>query len=259
MWLDQTQKDLIHYIYSPKVSGEEQAKIRELFLRPEKPDPGTGLKTYRNNLIFGLLQALRDTYGFTQALVGKENFSFFCRDYIYSHPSTHPDLTRYGGDFGDFLAGREEIRHLPFLADVARLEWAKDQAFYAPPEESASWEEWKKTKVPFGLKSGVSLVQSPYQILNDYESFENGGIDAVSDRPFPTGEEHLVVWSDRGTPRVAPVLPATAVFVKEMGKGKNLDAIFQERIFTQNPDAFKSAIFSLFQNGWVRPELPLRA
>jgi hypothetical protein len=253
MSLDQIQRDFIRYLYAPQVSLEQQTQVRELFLRPEKPDPGNGLKTYRNNLIFALIQALRDTYGFTQALLGRENFSFFCRDYIYSHPSNHPDLIQYGGDFADFLAGREEIKHLPFIGDVARLEWAKDRAFYAPPEESASWDDWKKSKFPFRMKTSVSLIQSPYQIFNDYESFENGGIEAISDKPFPPGEEHLVVWSDQGTPRVIPVTLETAVFIKATRQGRSLEEIYQEQVFSQNPNAFKSCVFSLFQQGWVQP------
>ena len=37
-------------------------------------------------------------------------------------------VNRYGGDFAVFLTGYAPARELVYLADVARLEWAIDQA-----------------------------------------------------------------------------------------------------------------------------------
>ena len=41
--------------------------------------------------------------------------------------------TEYGADFAAFIAGCEAARDLPYLADVARLDWALNLAFHAPP------------------------------------------------------------------------------------------------------------------------------
>ena len=42
-------------------------------------------------------------------------------------------LAEYGADFPAFIAGYEAARDLPYLADIARLDWALNLAFHAPP------------------------------------------------------------------------------------------------------------------------------
>jgi len=54
-------------------------------------------------------------------------------------PQLHPRasaraaaLAEYGDGFADFLAGFAPAQSLPYLADVARLEWAINAAYHAP-------------------------------------------------------------------------------------------------------------------------------
>src|ERR1700722_13792177 len=164
MSLEQTQAEFIRFVYSPKVSDEQQRRVRDLFLSQDKPDPGNGMKVYRGNLLFGMIQALKDTYPFCLALLGENNFNFLCREYIYSHPSTHPDLTRYGESLGEFLSGRPEVGAWPFLAEVAKLEWARDRAFYAAPEPTLSLAAIQDKGDAFRLKSSVTVIESRYEI-----------------------------------------------------------------------------------------------
>ena len=48
--------------------------------------------------------------------------------YVRACPSTSGDLNVYGDAFGEFLAGYPPAADLPYLPDVARLEWAVDEA-----------------------------------------------------------------------------------------------------------------------------------
>ncbi|HET9870518.1 MAG TPA: DNA-binding domain-containing protein [bacterium] len=205
MWLENAQAEFIQYLYEPKPSGERGGRVRELFLSPDRPDPGNGLKVYRRNLLFGMLQALKDTYGFTRALVGENNFNFLGREYIYANPSRHPDLTAYGGDFAAFLRGRAEVAAWPFLADVAALEWARDRAFYAGPPVAEGV-----------LAPSLSLVESAYGILGPFELFQKGGLAALPQDPFRSGPEALVVWAEAGEPRQARVTRETAEVVRSL-------------------------------------------
>ena len=45
---------------------------------------------------------------------------------------TQPVLAEYGAGFPAFIAGHDAARDLPYLADVARLDWALNLAFHAP-------------------------------------------------------------------------------------------------------------------------------
>ena len=51
-------------------------------------------------------------------------FGEAARQYIVGHPSLSGDLNDYGGEFAQFLAAYPHAADLPYLPDVARLEWA---------------------------------------------------------------------------------------------------------------------------------------
>ena len=253
MSLEQSQKEFMRYVYAPKVLPDQQRRVRDLFLSEDKPDPGNGMKVYRSNLIFGMLQALKDTYPFCLALLGENNFNFLGREYIYGHPSTHSDLTHYGEGLGDFLSGRPEIKAWPFLADVAKLEWALDRAFYSPGESSLSMADIHDSGAAFRLKSSVTLLESAYRLFGPWEIFTNQGLQALPQNPFASGDEALMVFAKAGEPQVMPVEFETAALVRGLAQSLTLETIAQEKIFALDPGSFSRAWRRVVENGWVTP------
>ena len=73
----------------------------------------------------------RATYRVVRELVGAPFFDAAVDAFVRAHPSTGGDLNVYGGEFADFLAAYPHARDLPYLPDVARLEWALDEAHRA--------------------------------------------------------------------------------------------------------------------------------
>jgi Putative DNA-binding domain len=51
--------------------------------------------------------------------------------YVEAYPSRSGDLNEYGAGFGDFLESYDPASGLPYLPDVARLEWAIDESHRA--------------------------------------------------------------------------------------------------------------------------------
>lgn len=94
-------------------------------------DPAQRFRVYRNNVIVSLIDALADTYAVTQQLVGEEFFRAMARLYAYAHPPQSRLLAFYGADFPDFIDGFPPAAGLPYLADVARLEYLRVVACHA--------------------------------------------------------------------------------------------------------------------------------
>lgn len=94
-------------------------------------DPAQRFRVYRNNVIVSLIDALADTFAVTQQLVGEEFFRAMARLYAYAHPPQSRLLAFYGADFPDFIAGFPPAVGLPYLADVARLEYRRVVAYHA--------------------------------------------------------------------------------------------------------------------------------
>ncbi len=86
---------------------------------------------YRNNVAVGLIEALRGAFPVVERLVGPEFFAAMARAHAFQSSSVLTRVLAYGSDFPDFIAGFEPAGALPYLADVARLEWHWLEAYHA--------------------------------------------------------------------------------------------------------------------------------
>ncbi len=94
-------------------------------------DSFASFAVYRNNVAFGLRQVLRDKFPLLGVLLGAQAFEDLIGYYVDIEPPRSPLLVDYGESFPDFLDGLPSLESLAFASDVARLEWAMQQAYYA--------------------------------------------------------------------------------------------------------------------------------
>lgn len=87
---------------------------------------------YRNNVISNLTAVLRLTFPAVARLVGTEFFATAAARLITQAPPRSADLYEYGDLFPGFLETFQPARHLGYLPEVARLEWAVNKALHAP-------------------------------------------------------------------------------------------------------------------------------
>lgn len=97
--------------------------------------PAKRFHVYRNNVHASLIGVVRARFPVVERLVGEEFFRAMARIFVEAHPPRSPALFEYGGDFIPFLEGFEPVQELPWLPDVARLEWLRNLAYHAPDAE----------------------------------------------------------------------------------------------------------------------------
>jgi Putative DNA-binding domain len=118
---------------------ELQLQLRRAVLGGDSPElvatirgdglaPAARLEIYRNHAFITLGAVLEGKFPVVCRLVDKRFFAYAAHEYLRAHPPHSRCLVEYGADFADFLAGFEPCRGLPYLADVARFEWALDIA-----------------------------------------------------------------------------------------------------------------------------------
>jgi len=90
-----------------------------------------GMAAYRGNVFGNWSQALAGAYPIVRKIVGEDFFRGLAREYALGHPSTSGDLNEYGARFAEFVGAFEHTRDLPYLPDVARMEWLAHRAYYA--------------------------------------------------------------------------------------------------------------------------------
>jgi hypothetical protein len=139
------------------------------------------LQVYRNNTFSSLTAALKDNFPVVCQLVDERFFGYAARDYIRAHPPTAPRLAEYGGDFADFLAGFEPARHLTYLPDVARLEWAINEAYHAAeaprldPARIAALPQERYAALRFVPHPSCRLFASRFPIDRIWQAHQPGG------------------------------------------------------------------------------------
>ncbi|MCW8906696.1 MAG: putative DNA-binding domain-containing protein [Sedimenticola sp.] len=135
---------------------------------------------YRNNFIVLNGDALADMYPVIRQLVGEQAFRLLATRYVREHPPAERTLLLYGEAFANFLGGIPELAALPYLADVARLEYAWTDAYHA--EDAAPLTQHQVAAIlpdAFGRvrlvpHPALHCIRSPYPLLRIWESNQPG-------------------------------------------------------------------------------------
>jgi hypothetical protein len=114
-------------------------------------------------------------YPVIQLLVGEDFFAVAADAYAAANPSRSGNIQDYGGAFSKFLEGYTPAASLPYLSDVASLEWRRLQTSIA--EQHASLDVQALAQIPqdelpelrFHHQPGAQAFASPYPILSIWE------------------------------------------------------------------------------------------
>lgn len=90
------------------------------------------LGLYRGNYLVHMTAALNASFPVIAALLGNTCFEAVARTYGQAQPPVKGDLAWVGENFAAFLAGFEPLAYLPYLPDLAHLEWQLARAYAAP-------------------------------------------------------------------------------------------------------------------------------
>ena len=138
------------------------------------------IDVYRNNVLGNYRNVLAATYPVVLRLVGGPFFDAMSEAFVRAHASGRGDVNRYGGELARFLSFYPPARQLPYLPDVARLEWAIDQANIAADADAldlaalAAVPEHMLGELRFKLHPSVQLVPSPYPIFHIWQVNQPG-------------------------------------------------------------------------------------
>ena len=150
------------------------------------PGVERGLAAYRANAGALAERALAAAYPTLQQLLGDDSFARLARHFWRRQPPQAGDITRWGGGLADFIADARTLADEPYLADVARLEWAVHAAATAadagPPQGLALLATHDPVELRLTLAPGSTLVVSPHPVLSIWLAHRAPSLDAGEDR-----------------------------------------------------------------------------
>lgn len=129
------------------------------------------LEIYRKDYLARLQEVLILTYPITWQILGDEVFYNRAHQYVAQNPSRHWDINFYGEDFATFLE-QTPITELPFITEIAKLEWTSHQLFH-DEEETRAISQLPQDEGQLGalqLSPHLKFFSSPYQIASIYRA-----------------------------------------------------------------------------------------
>jgi len=142
---------------------------------------------YRNNRAVALADSLAATFAATQKIVGEEFFRAMAQDFANAHPPRSAVLHEYGAGFPGFVAGFEPAAELPYLSDVARIEWLWSRAYHAAnadaitPETLARLDADALSGTRLLLHPSLSVLRSAHPAATIWEMNSRGESAPIDD------------------------------------------------------------------------------
>lgn len=178
------------------------------------------LAVYRNNVVTGLIDALRTRFPATERVTGEEFFIAMAQVYVRAEPPRSPLLFRYGETFPAFIAGFEPTAGLPYLADLARLEAARTRACHAAdaaplaPQVLVAVAPDRLPALRLALHPSVTALASPFPVVTIWAM--NTGAQPLAEITDWSGEDALIARPALEV-EVRRFPPGTAAFVEALG------------------------------------------
>ncbi|WP_157266794.1 HvfC/BufC N-terminal domain-containing protein [Azohydromonas aeria] len=157
-----------------------------------RPTPGLDaarrLQLHRNNLFESLTAALAAVYPVTLQLVGEAFFRAMARRFIPQFPSRSGNLHAFGAELPDFIRGFEPAAAVPYLPDMAALEWALHAVYHAAPQPAldlpalAALDAGRQAALTLQLQPCARLLASSFPVLPLWQAHQGGaagGLDAI--------------------------------------------------------------------------------
>lgn len=212
--------------FAAHLLGHDRAELAAEVLGDAIP-ASARLRVYRHHVLQSLASVLAATFPTVQAVVGTEFFRGLACAFIGRSPPSQPVLAEYGAAFPDFVAGYDAARDLPYLADVARLDWALNLAFHVPAGgrlAAADLVAIPADRLPslrLALAPGAAVVSSPYPLDRIWAASQPGAPTDLVD--LGGGGAHLLVLRRPGDSAFVALSAAEAAFVAGLAAGLSLE------------------------------------
>jgi len=186
------------------------------------------MAVYRGNVFGNWSGALAGAYPVVQRIVGEDYFAALARRYAAAHPSASGDLNEFGRAFAQFLGEDADVQDLPYLPDVARLEWLAHRAYFAA--DPAPFDPARAGDAR--LAPACALLASDWPVAKIWNAHQPDG-DPGSVQ-LGSGGERVLVHRPRWRPEVLALGAGDYRFLGQLGAGAGLGRALQAAIAVES-------------------------
>ncbi|MCB4455096.1 HvfC/BufC N-terminal domain-containing protein [Leisingera sp. McT4-56] len=213
---------------------------------------GRRFSVYRNNVAVSLTEAMHSAFPVIAKLLGKQNMDGLAGIYLRRHPPSSPLMMFYGAHFPAFLEGMEQLRHLGYLGDVARLELALRRAYHAAdaeaiaPETLAALTPGQLMNTRLALAPAVQVLRSSWPIHAIWRYNTEDG----APKPEAQAQDVLITRPDFDPiPQVLP--PAGAIWIRALMGGASIGEALEQAAAENSAFDLGATLALLLQGGAI--------
>ncbi|HMU90494.1 MAG TPA: DNA-binding domain-containing protein [Pseudomonadales bacterium] len=200
-------------------------------------DPAARFAIHRNHLRVSLTSALAQSYPVTRTLVGEPFFNAMAWQFIRQAPPRLPMLACHGAALPNFIDSFAPAATLPYLADVARLEWLRIEACHAAdavelPTASLTRQLQQPAtlaRLKITFQPSVRLLTSRHAVVSIWAAHQGRGDLRAVDPVLP---ESALILRPQLDVELIPLPLAAGDFIGRLLKGEPLGSALEAHLAT---------------------------
>lgn len=216
---------------------DPEAQTPAGLIGPDGAPAGKRFSVYRNNVAVSLTEALGQAFPVLSRIVGQEFFDALAGVFLRSHPPQTPLMMFYGAEMPSFLSSFPPVEHLPYLADVARLELAIREGYHAEDASPIDAATLQSLSVDVLMASRISLAPAVKILRSDWPLhaiyLANTRPDAP---PVSPGAQDVLLTRQEFDPKVSLLGAGEVDFIGCLLQGKTFGAAFEAASQSQGFD-----------------------
>lgn len=212
---------------------DPQAMLPPGLMGPDGEPSLRRFSVYRNNVVVGLIDALKQSFPAVTRIVGEEFMTAMARIYVAADPPSSPILLHYGAGLASFIEGFEPALSVPYLADVARMERAWHEAYHAretstlEPSTLAGLAPHEFESIIFTPHSSLRLVASPYPALSIWQM----NVEDAEPRQIDLNQsESAIILRPHKEVEARAVSASSFIFLQALVRGQTVSQALREAV-----------------------------
>lgn len=211
------------------------------------------LAVYRNNITSTRVRALQAIYPVCEVILGSHCFRALARQYAWQAADDCANLNTYGEQFAEYINSqqREEFQQLPYLKEMALLEWHWHAAYYAAESAPFNYESFAlhaayPQRLQFVLADSLALMETHYpvrEVWQRHRAEENPHCVAALER-----SEYLCIHRPAYEPRLMCLDKAMYILLTSIKNGSTLAQLAD---LADLADSLAETLPALIRQGWV--------
>lgn len=237
-----------HQDFADALVGESRDAPSRLFGgTPQRV--AAGWRVYRNNVAHSLAEVLRDSFPTVDTLVGSDFFRQAAHEFQKQAMPVSAMVWEYGHGFADFLDHYSDVKSLPWLGDVARLEFGRWQSYHGPAEDALTPEHLQAIPperfldARFKLKTTLQVSGSDYPVVSIWMEHQKDSPD-FSAINLDVGERGMT-YRQSGSVYTRKIEPSLAQFLTALQGGDTLACASQQAMEVCGDPDLGGGAFSL--------------